>query len=159
MAKGLALAGGVAVLMLAAIAAVVLALSPSTVADPPAMAPVVASQAAPPPLVTLRGAVILERPWVSAKSGDAPFSCMGTDSYADIHQGAQAVVTDAAGKTVGLGLLGAGQREERGCVFQFEVANVPAGQTFYGVEVPRSGRRQYTASQVASHFELRIEVP
>lgn len=159
MVKGLAVTG-VALVALTAIAAVLIALSPTTGADPPVAAtPVIASQAAPPPLVTLRGAVILERPWVSAKSGDAPFSCMGTDSYADIHQGAQAVVTDAAGKTVGLGLLGAGQREERGCVFQFEVANVPAGQTFYGVEVPRSGRRQYTASQVASHFELRIEVP
>ncbi|MBB5776226.1 hypothetical protein [Nonomuraea jabiensis] len=159
MVKGLALAGGLAVLVLAAIATVVLALSPGTDAKPPAAAPVAASQAAPPALFALRGAVILERPWVSAKPGDAPFSCTGAESYADIRQGAQVVVTDTSGTTIGLGKLGAGQRDDRGCVFQFEVANVPAGQPFYGVEVPLSGRRQYTASQVASHFELRVEVP
>lgn len=158
MVKGLALAGGLAVLVLAAVAAVVFVLSPSTHAPDPA-ASVAANQAPPPAVFPLRGSVILERPWDSARSGDVPFSCTGDDSYESLRQGGQVVVTDSSGKTVGLSQLGAGQREERGCVFPFEVTNIPAGQAFYGVEVPLSGRRQYTASQVASHFELVIKVP
>jgi hypothetical protein len=62
----------------------------------------------------------------------------------DIKDGAQVVVSDANGKTAGLGTLSSGRttRTASGasgdfpdCEFTFIVSNVPSGQSFYGIKV------------------------
>ncbi|WP_433414978.1 hypothetical protein ACQP1V_36125 [Microtetraspora malaysiensis] len=83
--------------------------------------------------------------------------------YSDIRQGAQVVVTDATGKTLALGTLGAGKRHlpegaapvARRCAFPFTV-QAPGGQDFYGIEVSHRGRLQYTAEQVREPLELTL---
>lgn len=84
-------------------------------------------------------------------------TCQGGGGYDDIRQGAQVVVSDSAGKTVALGQLGAGSwKRGVGCIFLFTVADVPAGEKFYGLEVSHRGRVQYTAAQLAAPVELSI---
>lgn len=155
--KVLAVAG-VALVVLAAVAAVFVLISPGTEADPPAGPP---SQAALPQssvpqalpsLFSASGVVILAITPESVEFGDHP-ACSGKGEYADIGQGTQVVVSDAAGKTVGLGKLGTGVHQERGCVFRFAITVPPGGQ-FYGIEVSHRGRVQYAASQLSS-IELK----
>ena len=144
MMKVLAVAG-VTLVVLAVVAAVLIVLWPGTgPSAPPSQAPVAASTPSP---LTINGEVVLDVPFGSVTAGDWP-NCKGTESYADLVSGAQVVVTDAAGKTIGLGRLDAGVRRERGCVFFFKVSGVPAGGEFYGVEVAGRGRVQYTAAQL-----------
>lgn len=137
----------VALVALAAVVAVLIVVLSGTQANPsapPSQAPVAAPTPSP---LTINGEVVLDVPFGSMTAGDWP-NCKGADSYADLVSGAQIVVTDAAGKTIGLGRLDAGVRRERGCVFFFKVSGVPAGGEFYGVEVARRGRVQYTAAQL-----------
>ncbi|MDX3110160.1 hypothetical protein [Nonomuraea angiospora] len=100
--------------------------------------------------VTVRG----DRPAVLTEN---ELTCTTGGGYNDIRQGAQVVVTDAAGKTIALGQLGAGSwKRDTGCIFLFTVADVPAGEKFYGIEVSHRGRVQYTAAQVSAPVELSI---
>lgn len=148
---------GMALVALGAVAAVLVALLPGTQANPsaaPSQAPVAAASATS---LTINGEVVLEVTFDSVKSGDWP-SCTGTGSYADLASGAQVVVTDAAGKTVGLGRLDPGVRRERGCVFFFKVTDVPAGGEFYGVEVSGRGLAQYSAKQLTYPIRQTVSV-
>ncbi|MEV4096953.1 hypothetical protein [Streptosporangium saharense] len=84
-------------------------------------------------------------------------TCVTTGGYSDIQEGAQVVVTDASGTTVALGRLAYGSwNRHTGCVFLFNVPDVPGGHKFYGVEVGHRGRLQYTAEQVAQPLALTI---
>lgn len=95
--------------------------------------------------------------------------CEMSGGYSDIKSGAQVVVTDAGSKTLALGALGPGKLllpnnddtplykwVARRCVFPFSVANVPAGQQFYGVEVSHRGRVQYPADRIAQPLDLSL---
>ncbi|WP_433445667.1 hypothetical protein [Nonomuraea sp. CA-141351] len=145
---------GVAFAVLAAVAAVFIVISPGTEADPPAP-PVQASpaQVAPPPtLLDVSGRVVLKTWPGQVEYGDHP-ACSGKGEYADIRQGAQVVVTDAAGKTIGVGKLGSGVHVEEGCVFRWALAVAP-GADFYGVEVSHRGLSKYSAAQMSLPVEL-----
>jgi hypothetical protein len=150
---------GVALVVLAAVSAVLIVISPGTEADPPAAPPsqAAASRAstpqALPSLFSATGMVILEFTPDSVQLGDHP-ACSGKGEYADIGQGTQVVVSDATGKTIGLGKLGTGVHQERGCVFRFAITVPPGGQ-FYGIEVSHRGRNQYAAYELDS-IELNI---
>ncbi|MEV0616179.1 hypothetical protein AB0I81_22890 [Nonomuraea sp. NPDC050404] len=88
---------------------------------------------------------------------DNELTCRGGGGFDDLREGAQVVVSDAAGKTIALGQLGAGSwKRGVGCIFLFTVADVPGGLDFYGVEVSHRGRVQYTAAQLAAPVELSI---
>lgn len=79
--------------------------------------------------------------------------CYGLGGYSDIRQGAQVKVTDAAGKVVGLGDLGAGQQVGsllEGCAFTFGVVGVPADGDIYGVEVTNRGIVQFKKADAGS---------
>lgn len=70
-------------------------------------------------------------------------NCAGTGGYSDIREGAQVIVTDAAGKTVGVGALSKGVPDgSTVCRFTLDVS-VPAGLGFYGVELGRRGSVKY----------------
>lgn len=105
-------------------------------------------------MLLVTGSVTLEVTWDSVRFGDHP-TCFGEGDYADVNEGAQVVVTDAAGATVGVGELDFGVHREEGCVFGFSLA-VPAGQEFYGLEVAHRGRAQYSAAQMSAPIELSI---
>lgn len=157
--KLVAAVAGVTLVVLAALAAVLVVLLPTAQPDPvmsPAPQMAISSSAPAAPL-TINGEVVLEVTFDSVKSGDWP-SCSGVGAYADLASGAQVVVTDAAGKTIGLGRLDAGVRRERGCVFFFKVSGVPAGGEFYGVEIVRRGRVQYSVAQLSYPIRQTIGV-
>lgn len=89
--------------------------------------------------------------------------CAGYRGYSDLTVGTQVVVTDPSGATIALTQLPVGEptpdpadntRAIR-CVFRFEV-NAPAGHQFYGIEVARRGRVQYTPAQLAGPVSLSI---
>ncbi|MEV0994641.1 hypothetical protein [Nonomuraea sp. NPDC050202] len=157
MGKVLAVAGvALVVLALAAMSAVFIVLAPDTVAYPPAPAARTSEapvQPAPDPVI-VSGTVVLKLTWDTAKFGDR-LSCTGEGEYADIAYGAQVVVTDPAGKTIGLARLTTGVLQEPGCTFQF-AASVPGGHEFYGVEVANRGRSQFSAAQLAAPIELPL---
>lgn len=143
---------GMALAVMAAVAAVFVILAPGTETDPPA--PLVqASQVAPSvALMDVSGRVVLGTWPGQVEYGDHP-ACSGKGEYADIRQHAQVVVTDAAGKTIGVGKLGTGVHTEEGCVFRWALA-VPAGHDFYGVEVAHRGLSRYSAAQMNLPVEL-----
>ncbi|MEV1245104.1 hypothetical protein [Nonomuraea sp. NPDC049750] len=150
---------GVALVVLAAVAAVLIVVSPGTEAERPtslasqAAAPQASAPQALPSLFSATGVLILKITPDSVEFGDHP-ACSGKGGYSDIGQGTQVVVTDAAGKTVALGKLGTGLHEERGCTFRFAITVPPGGQ-FYGIEVSHRGRVQYAAYELDS-IELQL---
>lgn len=88
-----------------------------------------------------------------------PLSCWGKGGYDDIREGAQVVVTDASGATVGIGRLATGQPSVSGdratkCVFRWEVTGVPDGSSFYAVEVSHRGKLQYSRTEVVNPINL-----
>jgi hypothetical protein len=82
----------------------------------------------------------------------------------DLTPGAQVVVTDSSGKTVGVGILRLGNvraDSELGepfkvCAMPFEVTDVPTGDRFYGVEVGRRGKVQFEDAQLGIPIHLTI---
>ena len=88
---------------------------------------------------------------LSRSPGD---SCSGSDGYDDITEGAQVVVSDQSGKTLGTGVLGAGTYDGDACVFGLAVRELPKA-SFYKINVGREARGQlnYSLHQMkASHW-------
>lgn len=81
--------------------------------------------------------------------------CWGSGGYGDLKQGTQITVTDAGGKVIALGQLGAGRMSGTACVLPF-VLDVPAGHDFYGVEVGHRGVVRYTSDQMHRALELGL---
>jgi hypothetical protein len=92
----------------------------------------------------VEGTLTLDEP----VTNDAP--CFGADGYDDITEGAQVIVTDATGRTVGIGELLEGEGTEEGCEFQFEVDDVPSGAGPYSVEVTHRGKIAFQESDAQS---------
>ena len=112
--------------------------------------------AATPSTLTVDGSVLVRGSSPQVVTEDE-LTCVTGGGYTDVREGAQVVVTDAAGKTIGLGLLGAGSwKRNVGCIFLFTVSDVPVGQRFYGVEVSHRGRVQYAAAEMSSPIEMSI---
>lgn len=86
--------------------------------------------------------------------------CWPGGGYSDIHEGTQVVVSDAGGKTLGIGSLGAGIQDDTGagkrCLFSFWVKDIPRGEKFYGVEVAHRGRLQYPAARMTDPISLTL---
>lgn len=83
-------------------------------------------------------------------------ACLGQGGYSDIRVGAQVFVTDASGKTVGIGQVENSENKGLFCDYAFVVRDVPAGLDFYGVEVSKRGRVQYSEEQVRSGITLSL---
>jgi hypothetical protein len=89
--------------------------------------------------------------------------CGVDDGYDDIRAGAQVTVTDEAGKVIALGVLNGGTLSaEDGtiyalakCSFPFSV-EVPAGATFYGIEVANRGVVRYEPEALERYLTLTI---
>lgn len=100
----------------------------------------------------LRGSLTLEKARGVLNLDDV--HCGGMGGYDDIAAGAQVKVTDAAGKTVGVGVLGggimSGSGPTRTCEFGFQVPGVRPGAGFYGVEVAHRGVVSYPEAQIAA---------
>lgn len=111
-----------------------------------------------PQTITVEGAVNLrlgQFTWESSTS-----ACWGIRGYSDLRDGAQVVVTDPDGTTVGVSRLEIGSTQfERskavGCRLIFEV-KVPAGLGFYGIEVSDRGKVQYAEPDLSEPVELTI---
>ncbi|MER7126762.1 hypothetical protein [Micrococcus luteus] len=108
-----------------------------------------------PPALTVSGTVTVKD--FSAVTTMNEVTCTTRGGYSDIQEGAQVVVTDASSTTIALGQLAHGSWDRHtGCVFFFNIPDVPADQKFYGVEVSHRGRLQYTAEQVVKPLALTI---
>jgi hypothetical protein len=83
-------------------------------------------------------------------------ACEGRRGYDDLKIGAPVVVTDAAGKTVGIGQIDTAKEIGGQCVLSFRIADVPKGSDFYGVAVSHRGTVQYSADEIAKPIELSL---
>ncbi|MEU1720352.1 hypothetical protein [Nonomuraea sp. NPDC005692] len=117
----------------------------------------------PAPAVTSAAAALTVSGSVTVKGGppqvltENELTCRGGGGFDDLRQGAQVVVTDAAGTTIALGQLSGGSwKRGVGCIFLFTVPDVPGGEKFYGVEISHRGRAQYTAAQIAAPLAMEI---
>lgn len=84
--------------------------------------------------------------------------CSGSDGYDDIQAGAQVVVRDGDGTSVGLGSLGPGVSDKRFsvyCVFPFEVPDIPSGGGIYSVEVAHRGQVEFQEAD-ADRLQLTL---
>lgn len=84
--------------------------------------------------------------------------CTGKGGYDDIGEGAQVVVTDAAGTVVGVGKLDAGHPggHVSGCEFDFTVPGVPRGKGFYGIEISHRGVLRYAEDRMLQRLYLEL---
>lgn len=82
--------------------------------------------------------------------------CQGQGGFSDLNGNAQVVVTDAAGTTIALGRIVKSTTDGRTCDYTFTVEAVPAGHGFYGVEVTRRGRIQYTEQQLRQGVTMSL---
>jgi hypothetical protein len=91
---------------------------------------------------TLTGTMLLtgsSRTMPTYEPGQPP--CVGTQGYADIAEGAPVTVYDASGTIVATGALGRGAtRVDSTCIFPVTVDSVPAGKSYYQVEVSHRGK-------------------
>lgn len=84
--------------------------------------------------------------------------CVGQGGYSDIRVNVQVVVTDGAGKTVGIGRAEKFTNKGLFCAYEFLVRDVPAGLDFYGIEVSKRGRVQYNEEQLRAGITLSLGV-
>lgn len=83
--------------------------------------------------------------------------CTGHDGYSDILGGTGVTVSDATGATIALGRLDSGRIGGGNCNFTFEVADVPTGKRFYGIEISHRGVVKYPEQDLFSHtVELHL---
>lgn len=87
---------------------------------------------------------------------DSGAGCRGNGGYRDIGPGVSVVVTGKAGNTIAIGELGSGEVLGGTCTFPFTVADVPAGEDFYGIEVSHRGRLQYTEAKMREPLALTL---
>lgn len=85
--------------------------------------------------------------------------CQGMGGYQDIRPGTSITVTDATGTTIGVGsllqglMIGSGAT--RTCSFPFAV-EVPAGKSFYGVEIAHRGRVNFPEADLRKPVQLSL---
>jgi hypothetical protein len=108
-------------------------------------------QKATPTTTTQERHVITGTFLLSGTEGDDFFAdgggCQGTSGYDDVEPGLQVTVSDQSGTVIGTGALDSGQVLEAGCVFRFEVNNIPVA-SFYKVAVGRRGEISYSLDQM-----------
>jgi hypothetical protein len=113
-----------------------------------------------PKTFDLSGEITLVNTTGDAYSSDTGAnSCAGSGGYDDIAGGTtQVVITDQSGATVGVGHLNSGQvlTGDLGCDFRFRVASVPAGKSFYKVEVSHRGGIQYTEKEMRAGVSMTL---
>lgn len=79
--------------------------------------------------------------------------CVGQNGYEDIQTGAQVVIRDEAGKTVGIGKLDAGTMAtglyatNAHCTFNFTISDIDSTADFLSVEVAKRGQIQFDRDQ------------
>ncbi|MFD9949845.1 hypothetical protein ACFWYW_55750 [Nonomuraea sp. NPDC059023] len=151
--KGLLAVAAVLVAVGAVAVVSVLVLSPGTTAVP-SSAPVPVSSLSAEPVV-VKGNLVVRTTFDTVEISEN-LRCTGIGTYADVVEGAQVVVSDATGRTIGVGRLQFGLLAEAGCTFPFEVAGVPGDEPFYGVQIANRGRLQYTAAQMSAPIEMII---
>lgn len=83
--------------------------------------------------------------------------CSGSGGYDDIREGAQVIIRDEAGTTVGVGeLVNPRTAGESACTFSFTIHDVPSGADFYEVEVTSWGGISYTQAELEEGVALSL---
>lgn len=79
-------------------------------------------------------------------------TCEGSGGYGDMVPGGQVTIYNAAGEAIALGSLNEGTSLNFGCVFDFDVSDVPAqdGSDIYSVEVTHRGQIKFTRAEASS---------
>lgn len=88
-------------------------------------------------------------------------TCIGINGYSDIAPGAEVDVSDASGTTLAVGHLTGGVFAGDGlCVFEIDVAGIPAGRGPYGVTVTHRGTQHFDESAMrAGNVALTLGSP
>lgn len=83
-------------------------------------------------------------------------NCAGSDGYDDLKAGAEVVVSDSSGKTIAVGSVTDSAAHGAVCLLTFEVAKVPSGKNFYGIEVTHRGVVKYSEKEMKAGPVLTI---
>lgn len=84
--------------------------------------------------------------------------CAGANGYDDLTEGASVVISDSSGKTIAVGSVDGSAASGSVCMFGFDVAKVPSGEKFYGLEVSHRGVVQFTEAEVKAGPILSIGI-
>lgn len=110
-----------------------------------------------PPTFTVTGGLDLKTTSVTADDLlTAGGSCAGKGGFDDISEGTQVVISDKSGTTLALGQLSNSSYDIADCHFDITVDSVPAGKSFYKVEVSHRGGIQFTESQLREGITLSL---
>lgn len=83
-------------------------------------------------------------------------ACYGMGGFEDMRPGAKVTVTDAAQRTVAVGVIESAREAVTECHLAFRVEDVPRGEDFYGLEVTHRGRLQYTAGELEQSLTISL---
>lgn len=98
-----------------------------------------------PQTISTTGSLLLTDPSGYTTHGT---SCAGNGGYGDIDAGTEVTVTDASGTVIAADHLTAGEVVSDSCMFGFTVHDIPAGSTFYRVEVSHRGALTETEAEL-----------
>lgn len=86
--------------------------------------------------------------------------CWGAGGFDDLRPGAQVTVEDPSGKVLAAGTITTGEADalagSRQCALRFEVADIPAGETLYGLVVGRRDPVQMREETLRAPINLTI---
>lgn len=83
-------------------------------------------------------------------------ACSGRKPLDDVKIGAPVEITDADGKTIGLGQVETAKEADTRCVMTFKVKDVPNDSGFYSVLVAGHNAGKFTADEMAKPIALTV---
>ncbi|HET8640561.1 MAG TPA: hypothetical protein VFM37_01420 [Pseudonocardiaceae bacterium] len=86
-------------------------------------------------------------------------SCRGDSGFSDIQPGAQIVVTDPSGRTVGIGMITGGEALSISrCRFEVAVHGIPRGLGFYGIEITHRGVVEFAEQRLLTGGPVELSL-
>lgn len=115
--------------------------------------------------LTVTGTLDVPNVFRGATQENVGESCDSREGYGDIRQGAQLVVKDASGTTIGVSTLGAGQTHMKDlgtlqtprCWYPFSVSGLPS-EKFYSIHVGNASRGdvQFTKDELRQGPKITV---
>ena len=103
---------------------------------------------------TLAGTVQLTEGNVKTAALPTGFECAGAKEFGDVAPNAPITVENETGTLLAKGVINNSNTDGDGCVMHFEVANVPAGSTFYRVNVGQEHQMSFTEDEARAGVEF-----
>lgn len=105
---------------------------------------------------TLSGTVHLKGDGITTSGLPTGYSCAGGRGFDDLAPGAPVTVADETGKTLAKGAVNGSYGQPGVCNLRFRVDDVPAGASFYRVQVGRQSPTTYIEAEARAGVDISL---